>query len=41
MSLRHVSTLKGPSSGSTVDTFRYQCPQNESPGVKLNLVSGV
>jgi hypothetical protein len=41
MSLRHVSTLKGPSSDSTIDTFRWQCPQNESLVVKFNLVSGV
>jgi hypothetical protein len=35
----HVSTLKGPSSGSTIDTFRQQGQQNESPDVKFNLAA--
>jgi hypothetical protein len=37
----HVSTLKGPSSGSTIDTFQQQGQQNEPPDVKFNLVSSV
>jgi len=40
-SLRHASTLKGPFSGSTIDTWQQQGQQNESPVVKLNLVSSV
>ena len=35
-SLQHVSTLKGPSSGGTTDTFQQQGQQNQSPEVKLN-----
>jgi len=37
MSLWHVSPLKGPSSGSTTDTFQQQGQQNDLPDVKLNL----
>jgi len=36
ISLQHVSTLKGPSSGGTIDTFQQQGQQNQSPEVKLN-----
>jgi hypothetical protein len=35
MSLRHVSTLKRPSSGSPIDTFQQQDQQNVSPDVKF------
>ena len=31
MSLHHVSTLKGSSTGSTLNTFEQQGQQNESP----------
>jgi len=31
VSRRHVSALKGPSSGSTTDTFQQQGEQNELP----------
>jgi len=41
MSIRHASTLKGPYSGSTNDTLQEQGQQNESPGVKFNLVRSV
>ena len=37
MSLRHVSPLKGPSSGSTTDAFQQQGQQNDLPYVKFNL----
>jgi len=37
--LRHVSTLKVPSSGSTTSTFQRQAQHNELPGTKFNLVS--
>jgi len=37
MSLRHVSPLKGPSSGSMSDTFQQQGQQNDLPDVKFNL----
>ena len=39
LSLRHVSALNGPSSGSTTDTFPEQGRQNELPDVKLSLAS--
>jgi hypothetical protein len=32
---QHVSTLKGSSSGSKIDTFQQQGQQNESPVVKF------
>lgn len=35
MSLQHVSTLKGPYSGSIIDTFQQQGQQNESPDGKF------
>jgi len=41
MSLHHVSTLKGSSSGSTCDTFEQQRQQNESPSVQFSLICGV
>jgi hypothetical protein len=41
MSLRHISTIKGPSSGREVDIFWHQDQQNESADVKFNLVSSV
>jgi len=31
VSFRHVSALKGPSSGSKTDTFQQQGQQNELP----------
>jgi len=37
----HVATLKGSSSGSTIDTFQQQGQQNESPDVEFTLVSSV
>jgi len=39
LSLRDVSALKGPSSGSTTDTFLEQGQQNELPDVKFSLAS--
>jgi len=41
VSLQHVSALKGPSSGSATDINQEQGQQNESTGVKYNLVSSV
>jgi len=40
LSLQHVSALKGPSSGSTTDTFHQQ-NQNELSDVKFSLVSSM
>ena len=41
MSLRNVSTLKGPSSGSSAtDTFKQKGQQNGPPDVKLNMLQG-
>jgi len=39
MSYRHVSALKGPFSGSTIDIFQQQVQQNELPDAKFILVS--
>jgi len=33
MSLQHVSAVKGPSSGSMIDTFQQQGKLNELPDV--------
>ena len=41
MSLRHVSPLKVPSSGSVIDTFQNQGQQKELPDVKFTLVSSM
>jgi len=41
ISLRHVSALKGTTSGSMTDTCPQQGQQNESPDVKFSLVSSV
>jgi len=38
VSLRHVSALKGPFSGSTGDTFQRQGQQNELPDVKFDFM---
>jgi hypothetical protein len=35
ISLRHVSALKGPSSGSMIDTLQHQGQQTELPDVNL------
>jgi len=37
VSLRHISALKGPSTGSTTGTFQQQVQQNDLPDVKLSL----
>ena len=37
VSLRHVSFLKGLSSGSTTDTFQQQGQQNDLPDVQVSL----
>jgi hypothetical protein len=36
MSLKNVSALKEPSSGSATDALRQPDQQNESPDVKFN-----
>jgi len=41
VSLRHVSALKGPSSGSKTDAFRQKDQQTYLPDVKCSIVSGV
>ena len=41
MSLRNVSDLKQPPSGSTTDTFQQQGQHNDLPDVKFSLVSCV
>jgi hypothetical protein len=37
----YVSTLKVPTSESTLDTFKQQSQQNESPDVKFNFMCAV
>ena len=37
VSLRHVSALKGPPSGSMTDSFQQQGQQNELPDVQVSL----
>jgi hypothetical protein len=39
-SLRHVSTLKGPSSEGKADTFQRKGQARDLPDVKFNLVTG-
>jgi len=41
MSLRNISTIKGPSAGREVDTFRDQDQQSYSADDKFNLVKSV
>jgi hypothetical protein len=36
LSLRRVSTFKGPSSGVTTAAFQQQGQQNELPDIKFN-----
>jgi hypothetical protein len=36
VSLRHVSTFKGPYSGITIDAFAQEGQQSELPDIKFN-----